>query len=258
MTRRGTISRPSALAIVSLRPMGFEVADDDVDALGAKCLRLVEHAVGLADAGGVAQVDLETGRGAFMSVPRVGEEADVEIFGRVDQLLDGTAVALRVAEEELRDALLMRELEQGLREIAALQAMHLRADFARQGQMLVQTGPVGGVQAGLFHVGGQQRAVESPGVALPAFEHGAGVAARRQADEDALLGAPAYGDAVRVQVLLQLPVHDVGGQQERQLAQFGEHAGVAHGDIGRGIDHFDFIGFVQELLGDAGERRAFR
>src|ERR1039457_5260481 len=34
---------------------------------------------------------------------RVGEEADVEILGLVDQLLDGTALALRVAEEELGD-----------------------------------------------------------------------------------------------------------------------------------------------------------
>ncbi len=59
---------------------------------------------------------------------------------------------------------------------------------------------------------------------------------------------------MRVQVLLQLAVHHVGGKQQRQLAQFGEHARVAHGDIGRGIHDFDFVGFVQEFLGDAGER----
>src|SRR5260370_30431604 len=70
---------------------------------------------------------------------RVGKEADIEIFGGVDQLFDGTAVALRVSAEELRDALLMRKLEQRVREIAALQAVHLHADFTRQRPVLIQT-----------------------------------------------------------------------------------------------------------------------
>ena len=94
--------------------------------------------------------------------------------------------------------------------------------------------------------------MEAAGVAQAAFEHGAGVAARRQADEDALLGAPGGRNAVRVEVVLQVPVHDVGGEEEGQLAEFGEHTGVAHGDIGRGIDDFDFVGFVKEFFGDAG------
>jgi hypothetical protein len=49
----------------------------------------------------------------------VWKQTDVEIFGVVDQFLDGTAIALRMADEELRDALLMRECQQGFREIAA-------------------------------------------------------------------------------------------------------------------------------------------
>ena len=125
--------------------------------------------------------------------------------------------------------------------------------FTRQRQVLVQARPVGGLQAGLLHVSRQQRAVESLGVALPAFQHCAGVASRRQTDQNALLRSPVYRDAVRIQILLQLPVHHVGGQQQRQLAQFGEHARVAHRDIGRRVHHFDFVGFAQELLGDAGE-----
>ena len=44
MTRRGTNSRPSILAMVSWRRVRFEVADGDVDAVGAERLRLVEHA----------------------------------------------------------------------------------------------------------------------------------------------------------------------------------------------------------------------
>ena len=55
-----------------------------------------------------------------------------------------------------------------------------------------------------------------------------------------------------VQILLQLAVHHVRGQQQREFAEFGEHAAIAHGEIGRGIDHFDFVGFVKKFLGDAG------
>ena len=39
--------------------VGFEVADDDVHSLGAEGLGFFQHAVGLADSGGIAQVDLE-------------------------------------------------------------------------------------------------------------------------------------------------------------------------------------------------------
>ena len=62
----------------------------------------------------------------------MGEEADVEILGRVDQLLDGTALALRVAEEELRNALFVGKLEQRSGEVAAFQAVHLGAHFTSQ------------------------------------------------------------------------------------------------------------------------------
>src|ERR1017187_5883953 len=102
----------------------------------------------------------------------MGEEAGVENLAGVDQLLDGTALALRVAEEKLGDALLVGKLEQRVHEIAALQTMHLGAYFTRQRQVLFETSPVGVVQAGLFHVGHEERAMESPGVALAAFEHG--------------------------------------------------------------------------------------
>src|ERR1017187_2741795 len=90
---------------------------------------------------------------------RVGEEADVEILGGVDQLFDRTAVALRVAEEELGDALVAGELEEGIGEIAALQTVHLGVDFARQRKVAIETGTIGVVQGGLFHVGHEQGAM---------------------------------------------------------------------------------------------------
>src|ERR1035438_8493546 len=52
---------------------------------------------------------------------RVGEEADVEILGGVDQLFYRTAVALRMAEEELRDALLASKLERSEEHTSELQ-----------------------------------------------------------------------------------------------------------------------------------------
>src|ERR1035441_8336716 len=73
---------------------------------------------------------------------RMGEEADVEILGGVDQLLDRTAVALRVAEEELGDALLAGKLEERIGEIAAPQTVHLGVHFARQRQVAIETGMI--------------------------------------------------------------------------------------------------------------------
>src|ERR1035438_9054217 len=113
---------------------------------------------------------------------RMGEEADVEILGGVDQLLDRAAVALRVAEEELGDALLVGKLEERIGEVAALQTVHLAAHFPRQRQVPIETGTIVVVQGGLFHVSYEQCAVESAGVTLTAFEHGARVAPRREAD----------------------------------------------------------------------------
>src|ERR1035441_8762473 len=73
---------------------------------------------------------------------RMGEEADVEILGGVDQLFDRTAVALRVAEEELGDALLAGKLEERIGEIAAPQTVHLGVHFTRQRQVAIETGMI--------------------------------------------------------------------------------------------------------------------
>ena len=74
----------------------------------------------------------------------------------------------------------------------------------------------------LVHVHGQQRSVEPLRVALAAAQHVRGIAARRQAHQDALLRDPVRRDAVGVEIVLQLPVHDVRRQQQRQFAQFAE------------------------------------
>ena len=94
-------------------------------------------------------------------------------------------------------------------------------------------------------------------VAVPAAQHVRGAAARREANQNALLRAPAGGDPVRVEILLQLVVDHVGGQQQRQFAQFRQAARVGHAAIagtadqgvGRRIHDFDFVGFGQKGLG---------
>ena len=94
---------------------------------------------------------------------------------------------------------------------------------------------------------------------MAAAQHGGGVRARREADQDALLRAPAGGNPVRFQVLEQLAVHHVGRQQQGQLAEFGEHARIravfvapaVQQRFGRHIHHFDFVRLAQEGLRDA-------
>jgi len=68
--------------------------------------------------------------------------------------------------------------------------------------------------------------VKTPRIAPAAAQHGGGVAARRQAHQDALLHAPHGGDAVRTEVRLKLPVHHIGGQHQGQFAQLAQLAGV--------------------------------
>ena len=67
---------------------------------------------------------------------------------------------------------------------------------------------------GLPHVNGEQPAVEPLRVAASAFKHGARVAARREADQDALVGAPGLPDAVRIEV----PVASAGPPRRRPAA----------------------------------------
>ena len=82
----------------------------------AQLLRLLQHAVGLAYAGGVSQVDLELPLAGALTGALVREQAHVEILGAVDQPVDGAARepprpgAAGVAQKKLRDALLAGEM----------------------------------------------------------------------------------------------------------------------------------------------------
>ena len=80
--------------------------------------------------------------------------------------------------------------------------------------------------AGRAHVDGPEQAVQAAGELITAADEPAGGVFRRDADDDALLGAPGFLDMLLLHVLSELVVHLFGGFTQRQLAQGGEVAGA--------------------------------
>ena len=109
-------------------------------------------------------------------------------------------------------------------------------------------------------MGNDQFAMESLRIALAAVDHRLRAAARRNAHQDALLCAERRGDAILLQVSLKLMIHHVGGEQQCDLAQFGELVrkprgvardtlpGMAEAHFGWSIHHHNFVRSVQETL----------
>jgi len=81
--RRGTVSSPRAWALVSLAPVRLQVADHHIAAAIGLGLTLLEHPVGLADAGGHAEEDLVVA--AFHPRPS-GSGSQQVVDDQVDQL----------------------------------------------------------------------------------------------------------------------------------------------------------------------------
>jgi len=140
------------------------------------------------------------------------------------------------------------------------------AKFAGQFQVGFEARGVGGVDLGLLDVGGEQDSMEAVGVAIAAAEHDRGIAARGEADQDSLRRTPTHDDAVLVEVVDQLVIDHVGSEPEREFSQLGKLARVGHilegGAVEQGfggcVDDLDLVGFLEELLGDAGGGRACR
>ena len=115
-----------------------------------------------------------------------------------------------------------------------------------------------------------QLAVEAVGLPPPAADHQRRARARRDADQDPLVGAVHLLDPGATQVLPQLLVDHLGGEQQRDLAQLRELAlepdHVARGRartgeatqavFGRGVDDLDLVRGAQERLGDGVGHRA--
>ncbi len=116
---------------------------------------------------------------------------------------------------------------------------------------------IAGGYFGLAHVGHGEIAMKPVGIALAARDHGRGVGARRDANQNALLRAESLRHAVALQIRFQLLVHHVGRQQQRDFPQFGKlllRPGRSASDLAvprdahlrRRIHHHDLVGRIQE------------
>ena len=163
---------------------------------------------------------------------------------------DAPAAAEVVADEDLRDAVGARVLEDRRDGILAFEGLDVRLLRARQRHVALERHPIFGGQVLLRHVDGEQLAVEAIGVAAAAGQHLGGVRARRHADEDPLLRAPGRLDAVQPQVGFELAIDDVGRQQQRALAKLRQLtcASMPASRLGRRIDDDDFVGAIDERL----------
>ncbi len=228
--------------------VGLEVADDDIDAFVLQLLGLRQHLIGLADARRVAEKDFEFAaflicarRGPSACVPscrlplcrlqaRVGKYAHVHAFGLFDQSIHGI---LRPEFPRLCWVWPMKiwvtrcsRAKRMISVTGSLALLSTHVDFGAQLAGVVEILFEGFFgfprEVVLFDVEGQQLPVKALRGAGAAFEHGVGAAARGDADQDALLGAPALHDAVGVHVVLQLLLDHLGGKQQSQFAKLGE------------------------------------
>jgi len=99
--------------------------------------------------------------------------------------------------------------------VAALRCLYQRA---------VDDGLIGVVERVLLRVDHPQVAVEAIGLAARAADHEGGVRARREANQNPFVRAVELLQMVAAQVILELMIHDVGGQDERDLAELRELA----------------------------------
>ena len=151
--------------------MRLEVADDDIGALGAQALRVVEHVPGLADARRIPEIDFQFAAGfahlececgnirrSISSVASINRSSGLP----PDQVLPAAAGA--VADENLGDAVLARELQDRLGGPRALEHVRVRAHFPRQRQVRIERRLVLRAQPCLPHIDRQQFAVEALGI----------------------------------------------------------------------------------------------
>ena len=164
-----------------------------------------QHLVGLADAGGVAEKDLQpSARGVQSSRRQCGKtRTSMPSASRISRSsrLPVSARAPRpaevVADEELRDAVRAREVENRGDRIAGRRGSTTCGLLgARQHDVARERRPILRREVRLVHVDGEQLAVEPIGVAPAAGQHRGRVGARRHADEDTLLRAPRRVDAI--------------------------------------------------------------
>ena len=129
-----------------LAPVRLEVADHDVDAAPLQLVGFGQHLVGLADASGVAQEHLEPAPFPWLARGRsLRKHAHVDAFGVADQPVERRAAKTIapaplevVSDEDLRDALLLRVVEDRLDRVLSFQDFDVRLLRARERRIALE------------------------------------------------------------------------------------------------------------------------
>ena len=217
-----------------LQPLGFrdrflaavrlEIADDHVDAGRFQLLRLFQHLVGLADARGIAHVDLQFSARCCSGMS-IGETRARPCRGLPRSACPAgcpearASPALAVADEQLRDPAVAR-IPGARRAGSSPSRISMRAP-ARCAIASPRPEPPGprARDIRLLHVGDDQLAVKPLRDDARLSSISSHIGARRDADENPLMRAEMLADAVALQIIVQLVVHHVGRQHQRQFPQ---------------------------------------
>ena len=243
--------------------MRLEIAHHDIVPLALQTLRFLEHLIGLADARRVAQKDGEPPPHASVGTASVGKMRTSMPSGFHDQALHrihfpaaqpSALILLAVADEDLRDAVAVGELQNGIR-WDPRHAGSRRAPSAslRGRQILLDHRLIGGAQNSLLHVNRVQIAMKQIRQAASAADHRRCVRARRDAHQNALLRSVKLLDALPPQIRFKLVIHHIGGQHQRDLAKLRELAlllrtSARNAIFRRHVHQFDLIGGADESL----------
>ena len=202
----------------------------------------------------------------------MGKNTNVHAVGRADQIVERISehapppgLAIAVADEDLGDPLRTRIPYNFADGIFAFENFHDRARLASQREITVEGLLVFGGKAGLPDIGDKELAVKTLDIAAAAINQAFRVGVRRNTNQNALLGAPELLDAIVLQILLELPVHDLGGKNESEFTKLVKMAladviagspldhfrrSIHHHDLVRGLDEFFGNRFDREFTGN--------
>src|SRR5258708_36571102 len=137
----------------------------------------------------------------------VREDSDVDTFGRANEAEHRIreeavppAVVGAVPDENLRDAILTRKIDDCRYGVVAFQHFGSGSCFFRGVEIFSNRGPLSFRPAGLAHIHRVQVALKTLFVAFAAFDHGQCIGMRRHADEKTLLGPKDKLDSVRLYI----------------------------------------------------------
>src|SRR5579862_664120 len=115
----------------------------------------------------------------------VGKYADVDVVGAANQPVEWSAgealpplLASAVSHENLRNAMIVSELEQRFNGVLPIQDLNARIRGAGDREVALQSFLIGGGNLRLAYIHHGKIAVEPVGIALAAGDHGRGIGTR--------------------------------------------------------------------------------